>query len=151
LTAAICSHHFTAMGAVSIVPDPTIEVSKTALPTSWLAIAVALASFTILMLAFAGLALDLRDRRRAEIEADRMRGLANAAVEGLIVCNDDTVVTVNNSFATLVGCHIDQIVGRKLETYFPDEATRLKLMGRPNQAVEADLRDGDGSITPVEL
>ena len=46
LTVAICSHHFTAMGAASIVPDPTIEFSATALPSGWLAIAVALASFT---------------------------------------------------------------------------------------------------------
>ena len=36
LTLAICSHHFTAMGAVSIIPDPTIEVSQSALPAGWL-------------------------------------------------------------------------------------------------------------------
>jgi len=55
------------------------------LPTRWLAVAVTLASFAIIVLAFAGLALDIRDRHRSEVEADRMRGLANAAVEGLIV------------------------------------------------------------------
>jgi diguanylate cyclase len=33
LTLAICSHHFTAMGAATIVPDPTIEFSATALPS----------------------------------------------------------------------------------------------------------------------
>src|SRR3989337_2384973 len=87
LTVAICSHHFTAMGAVSIVPDPTVAVSESALPTSWLAIAVALASFTIILLAFSGVALDIRERRQAEREVDRMRGLANAAVEGLLVCD----------------------------------------------------------------
>jgi len=46
---------------------------------------------------FAGLALDIRDRRRAELETDRMRGLANAAVEGLIVCDGDTVATVTTA------------------------------------------------------
>src|SRR5688572_7495707 len=86
-----------------------------ALPTSWLAIAVALASFAIILLAFAGLALDIRDRRRMELEADRMRGLANAAVEGLIVCDGDVVTTVNNSFALLAGSTIDGVVGMKLE------------------------------------
>ena len=30
LTVAICSHHFTAIGAVSIIPDPTIAVSECA-------------------------------------------------------------------------------------------------------------------------
>jgi len=28
LTLAICSHHFTAMGGVSIIPDPTIQISQ---------------------------------------------------------------------------------------------------------------------------
>ena len=82
LTIAICSHHFTAMGAVSIIPDSAAEVSPSALPNSWIAIAVALASFGIILLAFAGLAVDIRDRRNAEREADRMRGLANACSRG---------------------------------------------------------------------
>ena len=30
-----------------------------------------------------------------------MRGLANAAVEGLVLCDGDTVTTVNDSFAIL--------------------------------------------------
>jgi diguanylate cyclase (GGDEF)-like protein len=151
LTVAICSHHFTAMGAVAIVPDPTVEVSTTALPTSWLAVAVALASFTIIILAFAGLALDVRDRRRAELEADRMRGLANAAVEGLILCDGDVVATVNDSFAALADMHSSDAAGVRLERYFPDEGTRLKLFGRPNQPVEAELRQRGGSAVPVEL
>src|SRR5205807_1358540 len=32
LTLAICSHHFTSMGAVSIIPDSTMAVSQSALP-----------------------------------------------------------------------------------------------------------------------
>ena len=151
LTVAICSHHFTAMGAVAIIPDPAIMVSKSALPTSWLAIAVALASFGIILLAFAGVALDIRDRRNAEREADRMRGLANAAVEGLLVCEGETIITVNNSFAALTGCKVEEIIGTKLQKFFPDEATLLKLFGRPNQTIEAELPHADGSAISVEL
>src|SRR3984957_4941120 len=51
LTLAICSHHFTAMGAVSIIPYPTIEVSQWALPAGRLAVGVAIASLAILGLA----------------------------------------------------------------------------------------------------
>jgi PAS domain S-box-containing protein len=151
LTVAICSHHFTAMGAVSILPDPTMEVSTYALPTSWLAIAVALASFGIILLAFAGLAVDMRDRRNAEREADRMRGLANAAVEGLLVCEGDSIVTVNTSFATLIGASVDDIVGAKLGTYLCAESSRLKLFRHPNEPIEAEVRHTDGSELPVEL
>ena len=150
LTLAICSHHFTAMGAASIIPDPTVEFSPTALPSGWLAIAVALASFIIIVLTFAGVAIELRDRRRGELEIDRMRGLADAAVEGLLVCRGDSVVTVNSSFADLVGSSAESMTRAKLEQYFPDEGTRLKLFERPNQPVEGDL-SADGSRTPVEL
>jgi diguanylate cyclase len=151
LTVAICSHHFTAMGAASIVPDPTIEFSATALPSGWLAIAVALASFIIIVLALAGVAIEMRDRRRSELEFDRMRGLANAAFEGLLVCEGDAIVTVNDSFARLIGSPAESITGAKLEQCFPDEGTRLKLFERSNQPVEGDLLHADGSRTPVEL
>jgi diguanylate cyclase (GGDEF)-like protein/PAS domain S-box-containing protein len=151
LTLAICSHHFTAMGAASIIADPTVEISTTALPSGLLAIAVALASFIIIVLALAGVAIEMRDRRRGELEIDRMRGLANAAVEGLLVCRGDSIVTVNNSFAGLVGSPAERMTGAKLQQYFPDEGTRLKLFERPNQPVEGDLLHADGSRTPVEL
>jgi diguanylate cyclase len=85
LTAAICSHHFTAMGAAAIIPDPTIAFSQASLPSGWLAIAVALVSFIIIVLALSGVWLEMRDRRRRELETEQMRGLANAAVEGLVV------------------------------------------------------------------
>src|SRR5258708_14034224 len=55
LTLAICSHHFTAMGAVSIIPDPTIEISPSALPAGWLAVGVSISSFAIVGLALAAL------------------------------------------------------------------------------------------------
>ncbi len=152
LTAAICSLHFTAMGAASISPDPTIQVSASALPSTLLAIAVAFASFIVVALALGGVAMEMRERRRQEIEADRMRGLANAAVEGLLVCDGETIVTVNDNFVTLSGCDsADSVVGTKLERYFPDDELRLKLFDRENLLVEGILYHQDGSEVPVEL
>jgi diguanylate cyclase (GGDEF)-like protein/PAS domain S-box-containing protein len=151
LTMAICSHHFTAMAAAAIIPDPTIVVSAAALPAGWLAIAVAFASFIIVVLALSGVAVELRDRRRAELETDRMRGLANAAVEGLLVCDGHDIVTVNDSFAALIGAPADKLVGTRLHQYFPDESTRLKLFECANAPIESDLLKADGSRSPVEL
>jgi diguanylate cyclase len=151
LTAAICSHHFTAMGAASLIPDPTIEFSAASLPAGWLAIAVAFASFIIIVLALTGVAIEMRDRRRGELETDRMRGLANAAVEGLLVCDGQTIVTVNDSFAALIGLPADELVGAHLHQFFPDESTHLKLLECANKSVEGDLLKVDGSRSPVEL
>jgi diguanylate cyclase len=151
LTVAICSHHFTAMAAAAIIPDPTIEFSAASLPSGWLAIAVFFASFIIILLSFAGLAIELRDRRRAELETDRMRGLANAAVEGLMVCDRQTIVTVNNSFAALVGLPAEKLIGTHLHQFFPDEGAGLKLLEYANVPIETDLLKVDGSRCPVEV
>src|SRR5882757_1375262 len=151
LTLAICSHHFTAMGAVSIIPNPTIEVSQSALPAEWLAVGVAIASFAIIGLALAGVVLDIRDNRRSELEVDRMRDLANASVEGLLVCDGETIVSVNTSFAALTGLSASNLVGARLESCFPDKAARARLLASSNQPVETGLRHLDGSMSPVEL
>ena len=151
LTLAIVSHHFAAMGAVSIIPDPTITVSQTALPAGSLAIGVTIASLGILGLAAAGVVIDIRDHRRSELETDRVRDLADASVEGLLVCDGQTIVSANKSFSRLAGGPAASLVGCTLESCFPDSVARSKLMSRPNHAIETELRLGDGSTTPVEL
>ena len=151
LTLAICSHHFTAMGAVSIIPYPSIEVSQSAIPAGLLAIGVAIASVALIGLALAAVVLDIRDHRRSELETDRMRDLADASVEGLLVCDGDMIVSVNRSFSSLTGLTTSDLAGKTLESCFPDQAARSELLSRPNQPVEMDLRHRNGSLTPVEL
>jgi diguanylate cyclase len=149
LTAAICSHHFTAMGAAKIIFDPTIELSGTALPPGLLASWVAFASFVIVVLALGGVAIEMRARRR-ERETGLMRGTANATFEGLLVCEGATIVTVNDNFAALIGCTADSLVGAKLEQYFAG-ADILTFFDHPNQSIEGTLVHFDGSKIPVEL
>jgi diguanylate cyclase (GGDEF)-like protein len=151
LVLAICSHHFTAMSAVSIIPNSAIEISPSAVPSTWLAAGVAVISLTIVLFASAGFALDLRDRRRSQQELDRLRSLADAAVEGLIVCDGSTIVTVNESFAVLANSTVDKLLGSLLEGCFPDRIALELLAARPNQPVESSLLRSDGTRTPVEL
>jgi len=151
LTLAVCSHHFTGMAAVSILPDPTQSVSSTALPTTPLAILVCVASFIIILLALGAVALDVRERHRAEREADRMHGLANAAVEGLVVCDGNVIVTVNDSFATLIGQPAARLAGSSVESWLTDDAARTSLFAKSNQALETNLRRHDGSMIPAEI
>jgi diguanylate cyclase (GGDEF)-like protein/PAS domain S-box-containing protein len=151
LTAAICSHHFTAMGAASIILDPTIKLSESALSSSFLAIAVALASFVIFVLALGGVTIEMRDRRRRELETHRMRGIVNATFEGLLICEGNTIVAVNNNFAALIGWSADSVVGTKFEQYFAGNEIFPTLFNCPNQSVEGTLIHSDGSKIPVEL
>src|SRR6516164_9073150 len=65
LTLAIVSLHFTAMGAASIVRDPTVVVAASTLPPDVMAVAVALAGLALLVLGLTGVELDRRDQRRS--------------------------------------------------------------------------------------
>ncbi len=148
LTLAISIHHFTAMGSATIVPDPTVEFSGIALKETWLVVAVAAVSAGIVVLAFAGIAIDLRARAQ---QFSRVRDLANAAVEGLLLCDGETIATVNDSFAALSGLSPSKLIGLSLGQCIPDKITRIKLVQRQNEAIEGELRQADGSKIPVEL
>lgn len=151
LTLAIVSHHFTAMGAVSILPDSAVAISPLAVPTTWLAIGVAIASFTIIVLALAGLWLDIHDQDRSERETQRMQSLADAAVEGLILSHGDQIVTVNNSFARMTGHDQEQLAHIDLSTCFPDVSLLAKLKASSEQPIETELRHRNGAKVPVEV
>ncbi|MGN8583644.1 UNVERIFIED_CONTAM: PAS domain-containing protein, partial [Campylobacter jejuni] len=88
-----------------------------AIRTGWLAAAVAVASCFILLLAGAALMVDLRERRRADLERERLRSLANAAVEGLVVCRGGEIVSANEAFARLAGLEAALLTGRSLTAY----------------------------------
>jgi diguanylate cyclase (GGDEF)-like protein/PAS domain S-box-containing protein len=151
LTLAICSHHFTAMGAVAIAPDSAIEIPPSAIPSEWLAIGVAFVSLAILLLAFVALSLDIRERRRSFLEMERMRDLTDAAVEGLVLCDGETVVSVNQSFARLAGVGPEQICGQGLAAWVPDSAIRETVFASFGSPVETELRHSSGALIPVEL
>ena len=82
LTVAICSMHFTAMGAANFDNCYAVDGADGAAMSEFMPFAVAGISLLIGLAALTGVWLEMRHRRRNEREADRMRGLANAAVEG---------------------------------------------------------------------
>ncbi|BCH33048.1 diguanylate cyclase [Mesorhizobium sp. L-8-10] len=151
LTVAICSLHFTAMAAVSILPDASVEISQSAATPFWLAVAVAIASFVILVITALALWIDLRDQQRSRLEVTRMQGLADAAVEGLIVCDGQEVATANASFLALADVSAKAIAGRPLATFFPHRAVLDRLEAGLSEVFEAELTLPDGGAVPVEL
>lgn len=151
LTLAIASHHFTAMGAATIIPDPSIIIPESAIPNEWLAIAVAAASLAILALTFLALGLDIRERRRAETEVDRMRGLADAAVEGLLVCQGGKIVTVNSSLASLYDGSAKAIIGRDIVAFLPEVGAQIARGDGAGEPIETELLRADGAAIPIEV
>jgi diguanylate cyclase (GGDEF)-like protein len=81
LTLAIVSHHFTAMGAVEIVPDPARAINALSFSPTLMAIGIANAALAILGMSLAGAFADKRAAERIAHMAhhDPLTGLPNRA------------------------------------------------------------------------
>jgi methyl-accepting chemotaxis protein len=93
LTLAIVSHHFTAMGAVQVVPDPARMIDPLSLSPLWLAIAVASAALAILGMSAVAAFADGRVREqniRLETALNNMaHGLCMFDNDGrFVICNE---------------------------------------------------------------
>ncbi|WP_423069238.1 bifunctional diguanylate cyclase/phosphodiesterase [Devosia sp. CN2-171] len=146
LTLAICAMHFTAMGAAGLQNCYPIVADGDATP-QWLSIVVAVVSVMILLFALGGTYLDMLDRRRTAAESERMRGLADAAVEGLVVAKDGIIVTANQSFLHMVGA--EAVHGRPVAEFLSC-AVVTRLVERPNTAIETELK-ATSEIVPAEV
>ena len=97
LTLAIVSHHFTAMGAVEIVPDPTRTIDALTLSPGVLAIAIASAAMAILCIsligAFAG--------RRLDEKSSFLAMALNNMSQGVVIFLDERLVFCNESYLKL--------------------------------------------------
>jgi diguanylate cyclase (GGDEF)-like protein len=93
LTLAIVSHHFTAMGAVEIIPDPTRVIDHFSLSPPALALAVANAALLIMGMSLASAFSDSRLRKKDRQFAAAVNNMTQGVVmfnaaERLVVCND---------------------------------------------------------------
>ncbi|HEY0855264.1 MAG TPA: EAL domain-containing protein [Devosia sp.] len=149
LTLAIVAMHFTGMGAADLANCFPIVSESDATP-EWMSLVVAVVSILILLFALGAVYLDMRERARAQRETDRMRGLADAAVEGLLVCDDDVIVTANSSFLQMVGLNQEQVTGRKLASFLGSSGV-TDLFEHPNKAIELELSTSAHVRVPVEV
>jgi diguanylate cyclase len=93
LTLAIFSHHFTAMGAVQVIPDPTQYIHPFSLDPTSLALAIAGAAVLVLGLSLASALADRRVQERGQQLAHAVNNMSHGIVmfdasERVVVCND---------------------------------------------------------------
>ena len=93
MTLAIVSHHFTAMGAVEIMPDPTRVITALSLSPTTLAIAVASAPVAILATSLVSVFADRRLDEKSFLLATAVNNMTQGLVmfdsnERLVICND---------------------------------------------------------------
>lgn len=146
--------HFTGMGSVSIVPESgTAIVASIGFDHERLAALVAAGAGLTLALSAAALWAEARARARTlATEALRLRDLADAGLDGLVLCDSDgSAVEVNSRFAAWVGLDRDVLLGRDVRALIrmePSEAGVLGLTrGEPHRAT---LLGACGEV-PVEV
>jgi PAS domain S-box-containing protein len=100
LTLAIVSHHFTAMGAVEIVPDPTRVIDAFSLSPTALALAIANAAVAVLGMSLAGA---FADRRLREKDAQLTAAMNNMAQGLLMFDPQKRLILCNSRYVEMYG------------------------------------------------
>jgi NO-binding membrane sensor protein with MHYT domain/methyl-accepting chemotaxis protein len=93
LTLAIVSHHFTAMGAVEIAPDPARTITALSLSPTSLALVVASAAISILSMSLVSAFADRRVGDKSLLLATALNNMTQGVVmfdadERFVICND---------------------------------------------------------------
>jgi PAS domain S-box-containing protein len=147
LTVAICSLHFTAMGAVTITPDPTIVVYPSFMDNSMMALAVTGVSLLVIL---AALAAALIDKETVKESVVRLHELADAAAEGIVVAKDGEIINVNQRVSELSGRAAGQLIGKRV---FGDLllASRHPGCAVDDHRIETLMTTASGGAVPVEV
>ena len=134
LTSAIVSHHFTAMGAVTIIPDPTRAPDALFLSPTSLALAIAGVALSLLGMSFVGTLADRRlanrtnkfeeiigqlSRAQKEVEASqrelheqefRLNTAINNMSQGLLLFDSsERIVVCNHRYIEMYGLSPDVV------------------------------------------
>jgi diguanylate cyclase (GGDEF)-like protein len=137
LTVAIVSHHFTAMGAVTLIPDPTLgsDEGLSISPTA-LSFLTAVAAFAILGLSLLAAMID----RRAKGELHQQKILLDTALDnmsqGLSMFDaDGRILLYNDRYAEMMGRTGIALQGRLLLDVLRQQKALDRWDGDPDQFV----------------
>lgn len=147
LTIAICTLHFTAMGAVKITPDPTIVVYASFIDNSMMALVVAGVSSLVIL---AALAAALIDKETVRESAERLHELADAAAEGIVIAKDGQIVNINQRVTELSERPREALLGKRV---FGDLlfASRHPGCVVGDRQMETAMLTASGGTVPVEV
>ncbi|NEV02631.1 EAL domain-containing protein [Bradyrhizobium uaiense] len=138
LTVAIVSHHFTAMGAVTLVPDPTIVPDGMSVSPRVLSFMTAVAAFAILGLSLIASILD----RRAKTELHKQKMVLDTALEnmsqGLCMFDaDGRIMLFNERYSEMMGRNRVPLQGRLLIDVLQDLHSIDEWDGDPEELCDA--------------
>ncbi|MBX3481121.1 MAG: EAL domain-containing protein [Caulobacter sp.] len=142
----VSAMHYTGMGAITIVPDASVVVPAKLMSVGVMTFAVASITGLIIL---GGLGAMLIESQTTRSALERIRTLANAAYEGIVVIQNGKINDANSAFCELAGAPLADLVGRPLLSgilTFDDE------LQAADERREAHLQPvGEATSIPVEV
>ncbi len=148
LLLSIAILHFCGMAAMTLHSNPAVSFPVGAMSPATITPWVAGVSLALLALAIFGWRFDLAAKARLRLDQRRLRELADVALEGLLICSEDEVVTANQSIERLSGHALGTLPGASLSRLLPgvDFASMPEREER-----EAKLTSASGAMIPVRI
>lgn len=140
--------HFCGMAAMSLHYDPATTLPSNAVSPQEIAPLVAGVSLALIALAVLGWRFDLAAKARLRQDRRRLRELADVALEGLLICSNDEIVTANNSIERLSHHAAGTLAGSSISRLLPG----LDVASLPEREErECELITADGIVVPVRV
>ena len=111
---------------------------------------IAVEAAVALALALAGSLLDNRVAARDRLESDRLRQLADSALEGILIHRDGLILDGNRSVATLLATDLLTLRTSPIRRFLPPEYATVPA-DAANDASEAEIVSALGERLPVEI
>jgi diguanylate cyclase (GGDEF)-like protein len=146
LTLAVASHHFTAMGAMTVIPDPSMAVDEISISPAMLSYLTAIVTFAILGISLIAAMLD----RRAKGEIRQQKVLLDTALgnmsQGLCMLDaDGRILLASDRYGAMMGQSNIPLRGRLLRDVLRGEKLKGNWDGDPDQFIDdvkAEARAG---------
>jgi PAS domain S-box-containing protein len=154
LSLSIAALHFTAMTAVTIVPDPTVAIPVGSLASQPIAVAVALVSVVILAAGLAVAHLERKLNSHMATELARFQQLADTTFEGIYVHRDGIILYVNSPLCRITGYRESELVGNRVVKFVaPDsmDRTMARIQAGEGHSEEFNILTKFGTVRRVEV
>jgi len=148
LFVSIAVLHFCGMAAMTLHFDAAKRFPDNAVSPQAITPVVAGVSLALIVLAIFGWRFDLTAKANLRHDRRRLRELADVALEGLLICHNDIVITANNSIEILSGHVPGTLSGSFVSSLLPG----LDISSLPEREErEMDLIGADGLKVPVRV
>ncbi|WP_202949393.1 bifunctional diguanylate cyclase/phosphodiesterase [Sphingomonas sp. PAMC 26621] len=148
LFVSIALLHFCGMAAMTLHFDAAKRFPDNAISPHAITPVVAGVSLALILLAVIGWRFDLAAKANLRQDRQRLRELADVALEGLLICQDDVVVTANDSVELLSGHAPGSLSGYFISSLLPG----LDVSSLPEREErEMNLIGADGLEVPVRV